>query len=118
VGEEHQRHFGDQADARQVFTRVKIDVLVQGLVDRHGAARHQQRIAIGGAAHHKFAANVAACTRLVLDDDRLPQTLAELLGQRAGEDVGGLAGRKRHDQLDGFFGVFARIYGNGGRCSQ
>ena len=101
-GQKNQRHLGNQRDTHQVFAGVEAELFVQRLVHSHGAARDQQRVAIGGRANHEVAADVAAGTGFVLNDHRLAQALAQLIGQCTGKDVGGLPGRKRHHQFDGF----------------
>lgn len=115
IGQKDQRHLGDQADANQVGPRIEVHLFVQGLVHRHRAARHQQGVTIGGAARNLLGADIAARAGFVLHHQRLTEPLAQLVGQRTGKDIGGLAGWERHDQLDGlvWIGGKGRIGRNG-----
>ena len=112
--QKHQRYLGDARDADQILGGIKADFLVQRLVDRHGAAGHQQRVAVGRGARHEFAADVAAGASLVLHHHALAEFLGQRLGQRAGKDVGRLARWKRHDELDRLVGRPGGLGGEGG----
>ncbi|CFP65720.1 Uncharacterised protein [Bordetella pertussis] len=80
-------------------------ILVQRLVDRCGAAGNDQGVAIRGGAGGLAHADIAAGAGAVLDHDGLFEVGAQFLGQRAGEDVGGLAGRERHEHADRTLGI-------------
>ena len=70
---------------------------------------HQQRVAVGRGLGDEFGADLTdAAARLVLDHDLLTPGLREPLPQRAADDVGDAAGRKRHDDVNGFDGIGLR----------
>ena len=81
--------------------------------------RQQQRVAVGRRLGREVGADGAAGARLVVDDQRRAQLLAHLLRQGAREEVGGAAGRERHDQADRLAGPgLLRPRGGQGRCTQ
>src|SRR5713226_8265676 len=53
--------------------------------------------------------DIAAGTRLVLDDDRTANGLAEMRNENARHDVGRSGRRERHDDLDRAFGIARRL---------
>jgi hypothetical protein len=61
----------------------------------------QQRVAVGRRVHHLLRGDVAAGAGLVLDDHRLADRGLHLLGDQAGHDVGGAAGREGDDDANG-----------------
>ena len=60
----------------------------------------QERVAVGRRLGRRLGADHAAGAAAVLDDELLAEGLAELVGPGPGDDVGGAAGRERHDDLD------------------
>ena len=52
----------------------------------------EERIAVGGRAHDRLGADIAAGTRPVLDDEWLAKPLRQPLTDQAREDVGRAAG--------------------------
>ena len=60
-------------------------------------------VAVGLGTRRAGQRGRAAGARDILDHDRLPERLCHLLGNRARDDVGGAAGRERHDHGDGAF---------------
>ena len=58
--------------------------------------------AVGKEAKEMDVPLADAPARLVLDHDLLTPGLGEPLSQRAADDVGDAAGRKRHDDMNGF----------------
>ncbi|KAG1484022.1 hypothetical protein G6F54_013487 [Rhizopus delemar] len=100
VHDQHVGHRDHQRHRREVGGLVG-QRLVQRVVDGVGAdVAHQQGVAIGLGAHQFRGADIAARARLVLDHDGLAPRRPQVLGDGAREDVGGAAGRKRHDQGD------------------
>jgi hypothetical protein len=53
---------------------------------------------LGGRAHHRLGADDATCTRAVVDDERLPETLRQRLADQARRDVGDPRGGRRDDE--------------------
>ena len=101
VHHQHVRHPGHHRDRRQVLERVEWHLRIERRIDRLRADRaHQQRVAVGRRLRDEVGAEVAAGTRLVVDDEGLAERLAELRRERARQDVGGAAGRERHDDAD------------------
>jgi hypothetical protein len=64
----------------------------------------EQGVAVGPGLGHVVGAEGRAGAGLALDDDRLAEALLQLVGERAGEHVGGAAGREGHDQVIGLRG--------------
>ena len=96
---DHQRHQEDVGDRQEIDQRLVRQVGIEARIDAEGAARHDhQRVAVGCRGLAVLGGGNAAAARLVLDDDLLLPDVGQLLGHQAGEDVGGLAGRKRHDE--------------------
>ena len=80
-------------------------LVVQRGVDRVRADRAAaDRVAVGRGARQLGRADRAALAWLVLDHDRLAERGAELLANHARQDVGGAAGRERHDVADRLVG--------------
>ncbi|MCY1162792.1 hypothetical protein D9M73_26140 [compost metagenome] len=73
---------------------------------------YQQRVTIGVALGNLRRAQGAACARAIFNDYGLPHAGAQPLAHDARHDVGGTAGRKRHDDLDDL----VRVVLTGGRC--
>ena len=48
----------------------------------------------------RVGAGVAARARLILDHERLPEFVLQIVGQHAADDIGRRAGRERHDEFD------------------
>ena len=98
VEHQHIGHAGDQRDRHEVLDRVVGQLRVQRLVDAVRADRaHQQGVAVRCRLGHFGGAEVAAGAGLVVDDEGLAEGALQLRRQRAGQQVGGAAGRERHD---------------------
>jgi hypothetical protein len=68
----------------------------------------EQGVAIGRRLGDQITAQRAIGTRPVLDHDLLAQRFAHSHAKRARKDVGGAAGRVRHDNPDGTPGIGLR----------
>ncbi len=98
VHDHHVGHTGHQRDRRKVLLRVIRHLAVQRFVDAMGAHRaHQQGVAIPGGFGHEVGADIAAGTGPVVHDEGLAESLGQLGRHGAGQDVGGAARRKWHD---------------------
>ena len=64
----------------------------------------QERVAVRLGLGDEIGADGAGGTRLVLDDDRLPQALLQLLADQPSQNVGEAAGRKAHEDRIGLSG--------------
>ena len=106
VDDQRERHAGDQRDRREILHGIVGQLLVERLVDRkRGRGRHQERVAVGLGSRDLLGAERGAGARLVLDHDDRVQPALDLVGDQPAEQIGGAAGRIRHDHLD----VAARI---------
>ena len=112
VGHDQHRRHAQQRHVGELLDRV-VGLLGHGEgADRQRrAVRQHQRVAVGRRAHHVHAAQRAAGTGLVVDDDRGAQRLAQRLGDDTRDDVAGAAGGKGDDDAD----RFVRVGGQRGR---
>ena len=94
--DQHDRHFGDQADGREVGRGVVQGMRVERLALRVRAdgAEHEG-VAVGLGFGDALGAGLAAGAADVLNDDVLLQDLAHLRGNDAAEQVGRSAGGER-----------------------
>ena len=94
------RHPCDDGDRLDVLDRIVGHVLLNILVDRVGARRaDDEGVAVRIGLGDEIGGDVAACARLVLDDELLAVFFRELLRHEAAENVGGAAGGERHDEF-------------------
>ncbi len=97
-------HIGDARDEDhrdEVLDVVVRHLRIQARIDRVRADRaHFERVAVGRRLGDEFRADVAARARPIVDDDALAPGFGEVLRDLAGENVGGAARRKRHDEAD------------------
>jgi len=99
VSDERERHQRDHADRGKVPVGV-IRRLLQVRHDRYRPARRgEQGVAVGQALHGHVGADRAAGAGAVVDDERLPERLLQLLGHQARGDIGGLPRRPGHDDF-------------------
>ncbi|MNT05345.1 hypothetical protein D3C72_1399600 [compost metagenome] len=83
------------ADGHQVALPV-VGVALHGGVGRHIVGRHRDGVAIGRRLRQRLDRDIAAGSRAVFDNECLVETLAQLLGVQAGEQVGRAARREAH----------------------
>ena len=101
VHDQQVRHVGDEGHGHEVAARVERQVAVQGGVDRYGGRGYvDDGVAVRWGAHGGFDADVAARTRAVVDDHRLPEGVRELLAYRTRKRVGSPARWEGDDVLD------------------
>ena len=72
-----------------------------GLVDRKRGGRNKNGVAVGRRAAHGSCSEVAAGSTAIFNHHRMPNALAELLPNQAGDDVGDTAGREGDLERDG-----------------
>jgi hypothetical protein len=97
------RHARDQCEQGEILLPVERHLAHH---ERNGGQRRcavdANRVAVGRTLGEGIDPGQAAGACAVLDDDLLAQFGAKSVSQRAREQIGGTAGRERHDQLDGF----------------
>ena len=99
MGDDHQRHQEDVGDRLEVDQRPVRQVGIEAGIDAEGAAgRRSEACSRRAPRSCRTRRRDAAAAGLVLDHDLLLPYLGQLLGHQAGEDVGRLAGRERHDE--------------------
>ena len=92
----------DQADRRKILLRIEADLAVEASIGgEDGVVAQQQRVTVRRGMSHHFAGDIAAGTRTIIDDKRLPEQAAEFVGQNTGKDVARAAGRKTDDERNG-----------------
>ena len=84
-------------DRRDVADEIETEIGEQRRIDRVRGHDLQQRVAIGRRLGDRVGRDVAAGTRLVLDDELLAQPLRQPLAHQARHDVGRPAGGKADD---------------------
>ncbi len=98
--DQHERQRDEAADRRDVAQEVERQLLVEGGVDRVGGGGQQDGVAVGRRADHRLRRDVVGGAGLVLDHHRLAEALRQEVGHDPRQDVGGAAGRIRHDPAD------------------
>ena len=95
-------HLGGVHDERhrcEIAHRVVGQLVVQRRADRDRAgAGHEQRQAVGGRLGHVLGRDAGVRAGLVLDDHRVAELLAELLGHHARDEVDRPARREAEDE--------------------
>ena len=95
------RRDADPADRLEVLARIEPDVVVERRADAERAGVDQRdHAAVGRTLGDHPHADGAARAAAVVDDDRLAERFAELVGKDARDDVGAAARRERHDHGD------------------
>ena len=99
--QQHAGGIGHMGNGCEVLVRAVGQLGHQVRRDRMGAAGgEQQGVAIGARLGGLGRADGAARARAVVNHQRLAQLLRHLLRHHAGDQIGGTAGRKRHDDAD------------------
>jgi hypothetical protein len=101
----HHEHVGEHdahCDRRDVALRIVSQVLHDMRRDGHRADRCEvDRVSVGRRRGDVLGCDVSAGACLVVDDDRLPEVLAELLRDDPGRGIGAATGGKAYGQRDG-----------------
>src|SRR5262245_38411048 len=84
----------DRRNGRNVADEIEIELVVERRVEHVGQGDHEQRVAVRRCMHDGFGRDVAACPGPVVDDERLAESIRQLLTQQPRDDVGRAAGRK------------------------
>jgi hypothetical protein len=102
IDDEHVGIRDHRRDRDHVLGLVR-QALVERVIDRVGTdVAHQDRVAVGRRGEESLNADDARGARAVVDDDRLAELGAHLVGKKARRDVGRAAGRSRNDDAYGF----------------
>src|SRR5262249_20961399 len=107
----HQQNIGcakDPRDRRNVADEIEIEVVVQRRTNHIAGGNQKERISIGGGTHDRLCADVGACSRPVLDDKWLAESLRQPLSDQAREDVDRIARGTRYDNAHQSGGVRLR----------
>jgi hypothetical protein len=99
LGDQQHRIDRDQADRREIGAQVEIDIVDDG-ADMGVPLADVDGVTVGRGAREPADADRAAGAADILDDHRLAERRAHLVGQDARGDVGRSAWRERHDQRD------------------
>ena len=101
IRDDDERRVAEFADRGEILDRIG-HILAQQDVEDAPLIGHQQRVAVRLGLCHQLRADAASGAATILHDDLLPPGLGELLPEQAGDEVGGSAGRKRHDHSNDF----------------
>src|SRR6266702_2617326 len=77
------READDSRDRRNVADEIEIELVVKRCVDRAWRAGEDQRISVGGRAHDRLDAEIAAGAWPILDDEWLTKPLRQPLPDQA-----------------------------------
>ena len=92
---------GEQRDRREILHAVERHGAEQRVVHRVHAHRvEQEHVAVRRRARDRGGSDIAGCARTILDDDRLPERLPQVLADDARENVRRSAGSERHNEGD------------------
>ncbi len=103
IGIDHQHigHARHQGDRNEIDGRIVGQALAHRDVERHrGRGRHHEGVAVGGRARDRGRGDHRARARLVLDHERPPEALLQLLREQAREQIGRPARRIGHHEAD------------------
>ena len=92
----HDAHHRHRHEGRGIEAELRIEALVD---DERRRRRRQQRVAVGLGVERRLGPDIAGGARLVLDHHRLLPFARQPVADDARHQVGGAAGRKRHDDL-------------------
>ena len=103
---EHQRDVRGERDGGKRRLRIERKVLLQKSVGgQRRVDREEKRVAVGLGVGHGGSPGRATRTAPVIDDDILPERLAQRLAQDARHRVGGPSRREVDDERDGTVGI-------------
>jgi hypothetical protein len=108
TGQNHVRRGPEFGDRRKILVRIIRNFGVKTGIDDIGTRCDQQRVAIRLGMRRGADPDIAAGTRLVLDDNSTADGLAEMDAEDTRHDVGRSGRRERHDDPDGTLGIPCR----------
>ena len=88
-------HHGNR---RNVADKIEVELFVECRIDRVGRRSHKERIAVRGGPHDCLGCQVRACSRTVLNNECLPQSLGKTLRDDTRYDIGRPTRTKPDDQ--------------------
>jgi hypothetical protein len=105
IDRDNQRRLNQLAHRSKYLDRIVADIGVDDRAGRKRAARgHQDGVAIRRGLRDELAADAAAGTAAIFDDDGLAQYGSESFGDDARHAVCRSSWREGHDDFDRFFG--------------
>ena len=105
VHHQHQAGGRELRDRSETVHRVIRQLRIQSRVHRVLVIGEEQRVTVGRRVRGQLAGDHARRARSVVHHDRLLEGFGEMHGERAREDVGRAALRRRRDQADRTGGV-------------
>jgi hypothetical protein len=100
--DEHVRQRRDEAHRRELVDRYRAPAVFHQRRQRgERVDLHDQRIAVGARPRDDLRSDHRVSAGAVVDDHVLSERVAEVLRQRARDDVGAAARRERHDETYG-----------------
>src|SRR5262249_5697498 len=90
---------------RNVADEIEIEIVVQRRTNQIACGDQKERIAVGGGTHDRLCADVGTCSRPVLDDKWLAESLQQPLSDQAREDVRRIARRPRYNNARSWGGI-------------
>jgi hypothetical protein len=95
------RDRGQVGDRNEIGQRLVGELRVRGGIDRvRRDGRDAQRVSVRRRLRDEVGADAAAGPGAIVDDDRLPELLRELVGDEPRDDVGRATRRERNDEPD------------------
>ena len=96
--------FGDQRNRREIG-ELETDIAIHRDIDRIEMRAEQQRIAVRGLGEEVARRHDPGRRRLVFDNDRLAERVAQLVGDKARRNIGRPAGAEADQKPDGPFRI-------------
>src|SRR5215468_2028640 len=84
----HKRRAEDSCNWSDVANEAEFEVAIQRRIDRGRGSDHEQGVTVCRGPNGRFGAEIASCTRSVLDDERLVQALRKPLTNQPADYVG------------------------------
>src|SRR5262249_15268176 len=98
----------DTRDRRNIVHEIEIEIVVQRRTNQIACGDQKERIAVGGSTYDRLCTDVGACSRPVLDDKWLAESLRQPLSDQAREDVGRIASGTRYNNAHSSGGIRLR----------
>jgi hypothetical protein len=105
VGDEQEGRRRNQYHRREIAQRIVRELRIEARVDRETRKSGQHGVAVRRRLRNDLRSDVAACAGSIIDEDLLPEGDREVLSDRACDDVGRAARRKRRDPAYGLAGI-------------